>query len=499
MDILAQEAPISRPPSGTSGLRKSIGAWLVIGVSIALMGPSLSANIDVQPAAPLVGRAIPLTFVIATAGVAFVAWAFIRLSQDFNHAGSVFGLVGATLGSLPGVFAGWALFGTYTLFSITSALAGGIFTSAVLQQLGIWSAPPTWFAYLAALIFLCVALRFAVAPVRQGTRLLLIFEGCTVTLVLIVCVVTAIRLISGSSATHLPFTFSVFTPGPGTNLSSLFLGVVFGFLAFGGFEGACTMGEEATEPRRQIPRAVLGTVLIGGAFYVITSALMVMGFGTSASGLTAFEANGSPLGYLGSTYIAGGVGDLVTIGTMFSAFAAVLGLTIGASRLLFAMTRAGWPRRTPLTIVSQRWGTPLGATLAVFSAGIIVTLLFGWASSNTAVEAFGYLGEMGTLLILVAYVLTVVGALRHFFLRPSSTRTRNLSRWEILIPICGFVIVGYTFYRNVVPYPTGGYFWVPLATAVWLVVGLGTLLLWPGLARRVGAGLMHDPGLTLHE
>jgi amino acid transporter len=481
--------------TGNRNLRKSLNFLLVIGVSLALMGPSLSANIDVQPAAPLVGRAVPLTFAIATVGVLFVAWAFIRLSQDFNHAGSVFGLVGATLGSRAGVVAGWALFGTYTLFSVTSAIAGGIFASALVRQLGLWTAPAAWFPYAAALIFLVIVALLAIIPVRGGTRLLLFFEGATILLVLLVCLITAVRLIQGSGPGHLKFTMSVFEPTRQVGISTLFLGVVFGFLAFGGFEGACTMGEEATNPRRQIPRAVLGTVIVGGIFYTVTSALMVMGFGTSPRALSAFQASGSPLGFLGQNYVTAWVGDLITIGTMFSAFAGVLGLVIGASRLLFAITRAGSPRPIPLTAVSRRWGTPVGAVSAIVFVALVIVAIFGWGSATPAVTTFGYLGTMGTFLILVAYLMVVLGALKHFFLRRAAT-TRVLPRWEILIPIAAIVVAGYTFYRNLVPYPSGALFWVPIATLAWLCLALSAMVLTPSLARRIGLRLMEDPGLT---
>src|SRR5205823_1843008 len=131
----------------------------------------------------------------------------------------------------------------------------------LVRQTGLWPTPAAWFPYAAALCFLAIVVLLAIIPVRRGTEVLLLFEAATILLVLAVCAVTAIRLIQGTGPGHLNFTTSVFEPTPQIGISTLFLGVVFGFLAFGGFEGACTMGEEATNPRHQIPRAVLGTVI----------------------------------------------------------------------------------------------------------------------------------------------------------------------------------------------------------------------------------------------
>jgi amino acid transporter len=94
----------------------------------------------------------------------------------------------------------------------------------------------------------------------------------------------------------------------------LFLGVVFGLLSFAGFEAAATLDEEAREPRRDIPRAILGVAIFGGLHYVFFTAVEVMGFGTDTKGVEDFIASGSLLGDLGSQFVAGWVGELITIG-----------------------------------------------------------------------------------------------------------------------------------------------------------------------------------------
>lgn len=122
-------------------LSKSLTIWEVVGISIALMAPSMAANINPQGPASVVGTAVPLAFLIAAVGVVLVSYGFIRLSQSFNHAGSVYGLVGKTLGARSGVVAGWGLLGTYTFYSIVSTMATGVFGSALLKQLGIVKEP----------------------------------------------------------------------------------------------------------------------------------------------------------------------------------------------------------------------------------------------------------------------------------------------------------------------------------------------------------------------
>ena len=100
-------------------LRRELHLWEAVGISLALMAPSMAANINPQGTADTgVGRAVPLAFALATIGVLLIAWTFVRLTQRFNHAGSVYGFVGATLGARAGVISGWALMGTYTFYGV---------------------------------------------------------------------------------------------------------------------------------------------------------------------------------------------------------------------------------------------------------------------------------------------------------------------------------------------------------------------------------------------
>src|SRR4051795_11234987 len=123
-------------------LARELNIWEAIGISVALMAPSMAANINPQGMVGVGGRAIPLTFALATVGVLLVASTFVRLTQRFHHSGSVYGFVGATLGPRAGVVAGWGLLGTYTFYAVVTATASSRFLVAFLDGTGIWSSPP---------------------------------------------------------------------------------------------------------------------------------------------------------------------------------------------------------------------------------------------------------------------------------------------------------------------------------------------------------------------
>ncbi len=476
-------------------LRRELNIWEAIGISLALMAPSMAANINPQGTSLQIGRAVPLAFFIATIGVLLVAYGFVRLTQQFHHAGSVYGFVGVTLGARAGVFSGIALMGTYVFYACVTSMAAGIFGADFLQTLGVIPSgdmPVIW-PFAVGFVALALAFFFALVPVRDGTRILLTIEGVTVALIVITAVVILVKLLSGGAPSGQTFSLDVFVPTSDTPISNIAIGSVFGFLSFAGFEAAATLGEEAKHPNRDIPRAILGVAIFGGIYFVFVTAIEVMGFGTGADGIKAFQASGSLLGDLGSQYIAPVVGDIITVGAAISAFGCCLACLVGASRLLFALGRDnremagfGWT-----AMVSERWGTPAGALTGVTVASAVIIVAWALAFNAKAFDVFVGSGVIGTLILLVAYAFATIGAIKFLFF---SGRPR-VAMWEIVFPILALVVLAATLYWNLSFDPTTTAFGYQIVVIVWLVIGALFVFGLPGLARRVGERLEADEGL----
>lgn len=475
-------------------LRRSLNVWQAVGLSVALMAPSMAANINPQGMIPSVGRAVPLAFLLAAVGVLLVAYGFVRLCQHFHHAGSVYGFVGATLGPRTGVVAGWGLLGTYTFYGVVTSSAAGIFGTAFLQEVGVWPNPPVLAPFLLTAVALVGALLLTVVPARRGTSVLLTVEIATLVLILLTIVVVLVRLLSGSAPGGRTFTLDVFTVAAGTDVSAVFLGVVFGFLSFAGFEAAATLGEEAANPKRDIPRAILGTAIFGGVYFVVVTAVEMMGFGTDAAGVEAFGSSPSLLGDLGSSYVGGWVGYLISLGAAVSAFGCCLACVVGGSRLLYALSRDSVGERGLGKLTAA--GTPGRSAVAVACAMASIIVVCVLAFGAKPFDTFLWSGTIGTLTLLVVYVLTTIGVIWLLFVK----RALPVRRWEIVIPLGALVVLGYTLYRNVIPYPTeGAARFFPIVAGAWLLVGVVAILLAPGMSRRLGQRLTESEGLSLRR
>ena len=472
------------PAAPRTGLRRELRYWEAIALSIGIMAPTAAMALNGVAPAGLIGRAVPLAFIFATIGVLLVAYAFIRLSRYFSHAGSAFAFAGVTLGPRAGFFAGWALLGTYIAFCCASTAEAGTFGVAFLAGINIDKSAD--YFVIAAIAAVIIAL-LAFGDIRIATRSLLGMEGISVTLILILMVVIVVKLIAGTAPHGQTITADVFKLPPGTSLSAVASASVFGFLSFGGFEGAASLGEETDNPRREIPRAIRNAVIGCGVFYVLCILVQTWGFGTGPVGVKAFSTSGAPLGDLAHSYVGSGMEDAINFGATMSAFASGLAATAAGARILFALSRHT-PVERWLGTTTTRTGAPAGALVVVLAIGVGAIAVQRIAGVS-AVNAFFYPATIGVLCMLAAYIVVNVGAIRYLFIA-----ARRAPLWEIVIPLLGIAFLVYTIYKNVqgVPFPYDRFpFWV----AGWLVVALVFIVVAPKLIRRIGVALVHDAGL----
>jgi amino acid transporter len=414
--------------------------------------------------------------------VLFVSYAFVQLSREVNHAGSVYAFTGFTLGPHAGFLAGWALMGTYMAFTVASTAEVGLFFTSFLASTGISdSADWIWIALIAAALVGLVAY----GDIRVATRSLLRMEGISVALIVILVVVIFAKLLAGTApgdgSRSLADAFSL---PSGTSLDTVATAAVFGFLSFAGFEGAAALGEETDTPRRNIPRAVFLAPLGVGIFYLFVILAQTLGFGTDEAGVAAFAGSSSPLGDLSKSYVGAGLEDAINLGATISAFASALGTATAGSRVMFALSRDGMPG-SPLGRASARTGAPVAALAVVMTvafAGLIGQRLAGTNAAN----AFFYPGTIGVLSLLVAYIATNTGAIAHLFVR---ARRRPL--WELVFPVAAIAFLVFTIYKNVsgTVAPYDRFPWIVLA---WLAIGGLIVALAPGAARRIGAALTSE-------
>jgi amino acid transporter len=464
------------PPEG---LRTELSLIDAAAFSVGLIGPVGAIALLGTGAALIIGRAVTLSFVFAVVGVALVAYCFVKLSQHISHTGSVYALVGVTLGPRAGFVAGWALMGAYTAIGCGSTIEMGLFGGQFLHNTGILSTNQWWWI---ALIGLLGVAALAFTEIRIITRALLTSEVIGAILVTILSIVILAKVIFSHGPGGQTFTINFLSLPSGSGIGTIAKAAVYGFLAFAGFEGAAALGEETSSPKTQIPRAIKTAVIVVGAFYLLTAASQSLGYGATTAGAKAYAA-GLPFSDLGSGYIGKWYADILNLMATISLFAISLGVASGAARIMYAQARDATGKRTGLASVTSNGapGRALVVVLLIFAGALVGQQLAG----SSVINATFYALQIGTVLILVAYVMATVGAIYYLFFngRPKAPV------WQVVIPVLGGAFVCYTIYRNVFVGQVGTYARLPYIEVAYLIVGLVVVLIAPGLAGRVRAGL----------
>ena len=459
----------------------------VVAQSVGFMGPVFSAAflipliVGANAAAKGAGIAAPLSVLIAAIGVFALGWIVAQYAKKIHAAGSLYDYVSAGLGSNVGAAAGWLYYsGTMVLTAGLSVLIGGyihdsIFTADATAPGVINTSSPlpvwAWSALFGVLVL--VVLYFGV---QISTRVQLTLALISAAVVLAFFVKVIIDL---GSANDVAKTFNPSSSDFGW--SGIFFGVLYGVLIFVGFETAANLAEEAAEPKRAIPRAVLLSVVVVTVFYLIAAYTQVAGFGFNLDNI--FAAAAAPLFALGSPEALGGYGSdailkVLIVVVLLDILAVGVGAATASTRGVFAMAR---DRRLPgaLARVSPRYGTPSGAIalMIVVIAGFIAmdefwTDLFALPETPHYFSIFVWASTFGGFALVVVYLLMSLGAFRG--LADSANRVGVWIAALVGIALTAGAIFG-SFYK--VPSPTVLAPWFALG---WFVIGIIATLLMKG-------------------
>lgn len=458
---------------------KQLSLLDVVAQSVGFMGPVFSAAFLIPLIAGIIsasgkgaGIASPLAVVLASVGVLALGWIVAAYAKRIHAAGSLYDYVSNGFGRQVGAAAGWLYYGGTTMLAAGIVVLIGGFVHDTLEAEFATGVMPGWLWSLAVAAGLALTLW---RGVRISTRLQLVLALASAAVVGVFCLYVIARVGSGNS-------LMAFNPANATDgWSGLLFGVLYGVLIFVGFETAANLGEEAREPRKAIPVAVLLTTAVVAVFYVIVAYAQVAGFGFSLEVLSGAAA--APLFALGSPE-GGGYGStwivrLLELVVLLDMLAVALGASVASTRGVFAMAR---DRRipAPLASVSRRRGTPTGAITFLVAVMVMLvavdelwTSLFALPGTPHYFALFSWASTFGAFALMVVYLLLALGALRG--LRGANRLPLTVAAL-VGIAITGGAIFG-AFYK--VTSPT---VWAPVFALAWLGVGAVVTLVVRGRA-----------------
>jgi amino acid transporter len=333
-----------------------------------------------------------------------------QYAKRIHAAGSLYDYVSNGLGGTLGSAAGWLYYGGAIALTIgLGVFIGGFIHDTILTEfndepLPVWA----WNAIWAVVLFLVLYL-----GVKLSTRLQLGLALVSM-LVLLGFNIYVIAKVGDGNDLGKAFDPSGSTTG---DLGGVLFGVLYGLLIFVGFETAANLAEETAQPKRQIPKAVLISVVIVSVFYLIGSYTQVAGFGFSLETFSTPDVFLAPVFALGGQYSSTSMVRLLELIVLLDMMAVGIGAAVASTRGVFAMAR---DRRLPrgLAKVSARFGTPVGAIVfLIVLQGVLIwatqsrTELFALVDTPHYAAIFGWMSTFGAFALVAVYLMMSVGSL----------------------------------------------------------------------------------------
>ena len=462
------QSPQLNVPGGseTYGLRReALSPMETLAQSVSTIAPTTTPVATIPLVCALAGNGTWLAYVIATAAILLVAICVGRFARYTASPGSLYTYVSKILPPWMGATVAWSLLLAYVCTG--ASVIGGFYHYGKLLLHDANGGPVV--AVLLAIAVTAISVWIAYRDVEISARLMLWIE--VTSLVLIIAVVSLLLFRNGM---HWDWDQLGLRGVTGRNLR---LGLVLALFSFVGFESATTLGAEARNPLKTIPRAVILSAVLGGVFFTICAYAEVLGFRNVGQNLGSSEA---PMRVLAPAAGIPLFGLLIDIGALVSLFAGTLACITAAARVLLLMSHHGLAHDS-LRRTHARNETPSRAVLVTGAAAVLPVAVLA-ARGVSGLDVYGWMGSLATYGFIVAYALVCTALPRYL---------RDHGAWRPgarVVPIlaCGAMVLALV--GNLYPIPEGVYSKLPYLYLAYLVAGL----LWFAIRGRVAG----DPALA---
>src|SRR5713101_3620859 len=385
---MSAETSSSSPEQATLR-RNAIGLPGVLFQSITTMAPASAVAFTLGPAAiGFTGGALPLAVFIALIICSFIALSIGAFAKYLPAAGGYYTYVSRGLGAQAGWMTGWLFSLTYLLIVPLQLLVLGPVMDGFAQQYFHLSFGANGWAVW-AMVFAVIIFGLTYFGIKISANASIILGA--IEIAVFVALAAWLIVTAGNGNTAATFSPSSSLEKGLGGWQGILHGMIFAFLAFAGFESSAPLAEEAHNPRRTVPRAILLAAVSIGVFYVFCSYAGVVGWPFSK--ISTYPNDLNPWGTM-ATRVWGIFAFIAIFAILNSALANSNAGVNAATRVLYAMGRAK-TLPGPLAHISHRFRTPDIAIIFTMIVGVVFTLWPGFVYGPTT--AFALIGTVITI------------------------------------------------------------------------------------------------------
>jgi APA family basic amino acid/polyamine antiporter len=445
-------------------LKRSVGALDLTALGVgAIIGSGIF--VVVGAGANIAGPAVILSFGLAAVTCLFAALSYAELAASIPVSGSAYTYAYATMGEIVAWILGWNLILEYGVAVAAVSIAWSANLNSFLDTTFDFTIPTAISASpegdgvlnLVSVAMVAVVTALLIKGVRESAR--------TNTIMVIIKLGVLVFFVVAALTAFTSGNFSPFSP---TGFDGIVDAAAIVFFAFIGFDAVAAGAEEARKPSRDLPIAIVGSLLVATLFYMVVSVTAVgllpyTELGASEAPLAEGLERGAGISWASS---------ITSFGALVALTSVMIAMFFGQTRIFFAMCRDGlftdW-----LAEVNERTGTPVRLTLAF---GILIAVI-------AAVVPFSAVVELINIGTLMAFLVVNLGVIVLRYTRPDAPRP--FRTWSPVFPLIGAALCIYLMTR--LPGTTWWRFFV------WLAVGVAIYVVYGYRHSRLRHGVTAPP------
>jgi len=422
--------------TGEGHLKRALGVPALVLFGMVYMVP-LTVFTTYGIVTQLTGGRLSVAYLVTLAAMVFTARSYARMSAAIPVAGSTYAYTQRTFGAPVGFLAGWSLLLDYLFLPMLNYLLIGVYMNAAIP------AVPNWVWILGSIAVVTILNIVGIVSVARANFLLLALQGIFIVVFVVMAFLTITKV--GTVDFMAPFTGDGSVGGS----SPIFAGAAILCLSFLGFDAVSTLSEEAKDPTRTVPKAIMIATIVCGLIF----------FGLSYVSQLVFPSNqfaDVDSGSLDVMTAAGGqfLNTFFTAAYIVGCIGSALTSQASVARILYAMGRDGIMPRKVFGHVSLRFATPTFAILVVS----VISLVAIWID-------LGFLASIVSFGALIAFSAVNLTVIKHYFVDAGDKNVFN----NVVLPGIGFLLTAWLWTSLSWLTLEVGFIWLAIGV-IWLAV-----------------------------
>ncbi len=371
-------------------LKRTLGMWSMVMLGLGYLTPAVVFDTFGIALRDTHGH-VPTAYAVTLCVMMFTALSYGRMVRVYSSAGSSYSYALKTLGHNAGFLVGWLSLLDYLLLPLINVLLAQQYLSSIFPEVPSW----IWVFTVTAIVTI-TNIRGMQSTARMNA--LFVYFQLAIVLAFIVLCIKELQggMGLGTVASLAPFYNAQF------DMSAIINGATVLCFSFLGFDAVSNYAEEAINPKRDVPRAIILTAVIGGGIFIITSYFTQLVYPDTSLFQNIENSTAADISF----HVGGRFFQVLFLSaSFFGVFASGLASHASVSRLLYVMGRDEMLPKHAFAKLSERYFTP---TFNIVLVGI-VCLFAMFFTVETAVHfiSFGSLIAFSfvNLSVIVHYVV----------------------------------------------------------------------------------------------